>query len=106
MATTTNLLVSMVRTAVSDSYTVTVVDEILGCDTGSNEITLTLPAASDFNAGRRLIIKDEAGNASTNNIIITPNEGDLIDGDVSKTINGNYTGVIIYCNGTDGWFII
>jgi len=79
-------------TATADSY-------ILGVNR-AGAVAITLPANS---AGRLITIKDESGNASTNNITITPASG-TIDGQANLVIAGNYVSYTLYCNGSN-WFI-
>jgi hypothetical protein len=105
--TATNIIGSYTatRTATTTDYTVLSTDDIVGCDTSSNTIEITLPAASSIGAGKRYSIKDEGGNAGLNNITVTPDGSDTIDGDASKTIDSAYTSMTIYCNGSNGWFV-
>lgn len=106
MATIEQLRVAAPLTLVSSTpYTVKVLDEILQCDT-SVALTLNLPAASSVTAGRRYYIKDATGNAEINNITVTPDGFDTIDGDNTLIIQANYAGVAIYCDGVSAWFII
>lgn len=98
------------RTAVADtSPTVGATDYMIAYTSISTARTVTLPAASTFNAGRRLVIIDESGSVSaTNTISLVPNGTDTIAG-------SNTTQVIINIprgkcevesNGTNGWFVI
>lgn len=64
--------------------------------------TLTAPRTvtlitSGITAGQQLIIKDETGNAGTQNITVS---GVNIDGAASKVINANYGVLRLYFNGT------
>ena len=73
-------------------------DEVVFCNFSAAK-TVTLPAVS---AGRRVIIKDVAGNAVTNNITISPASG-TIDGVGSKLIATNYGSLTITSDGTNWW---
>jgi hypothetical protein len=65
-------------------------------NTTSNAITVTLPLLASTSSGTFFIFKDEAGFAGTNNITITANASDLIDGASVKIINTNYGVLRIY----------
>lgn len=57
-------------TSVSDDYTFTTSDYYIGVDTSASPVTLTAPSVSSATEGQTFLIKDEAGNASTNPITI------------------------------------
>ena len=57
---------------------------------GSSHITASLKAASSYEAGARLVFKDIAGSASSNNIVIEPSG--------SQKIDGSNTGIKIQAN--------
>ena len=52
--------------------------------------TMTLPDASNVTTGCIFVIKDESGNAGTDNISINVSGGGTIDGALTKTINTNF----------------
>lgn len=52
---------------------------------------------------RVMHIVDESGNASTNNITITLENGGTISGNLSVVINGDYNTISIYLTGTNGF---
>jgi hypothetical protein len=79
-------------TATADTY-------IIGVNR-AGPVAITLPAGS---AGRRIMIKDESGNASVNNITITPASG-TIDGQATLVISANYAAYTLYSSGSN-WFI-
>ena len=86
------------------TYEVTPDDAIVGT-VQATPISILLPGASTAGPGRRLVIKDESGDASTNNITVSPAGGALIDGAASYVISTDYGVLEIYSNGTN-WFII
>ena len=89
----------------SDSpYTLTASDNVIACN-HSSAITINLPATSATPTGKIFTIKDESGSVSTNNITVTPNGADTIEGTTSVTINGDYNAIEIYVNDSTGWFI-
>ena len=81
-------------------YTATAASNIIGV-THAGAAAVTLPANT---AGRVVTVKDEQGNAGTQNITVTPASG-TIDGSANYVINTNYGSITVYCNGTN-WFII
>ena len=70
---------------------------------GSGARTINLPAASS-NTGRVLMIKDEIGNASGNNITIDGNSNENIDGSTTFVMNQDKACVTIVCTGTQ-WVV-
>jgi hypothetical protein len=79
-------------------------DTIIGVTTASGASTITLPAASGL-AGRSIWIKDEGGNANNNAITVDGNASETIDGAATITLNVAYSGVMLYCDGSN-WFIL
>lgn len=68
----------------------------------SSSVTITLPSGPT--AGDTYTVKDQLGNAATNNIIVSGN-GNNIDGETSYTMNANYQSItVVFANGT--WSII
>jgi hypothetical protein len=90
----------------STSYTVQLTDTLLGVTgTSSTSVDITLPTASNYvNALLRVV--DEGGNATVNNITISPQEGELIGGGASYVINVSYGSVTLYSNGLGVWFVV
>ena len=74
---------------------------IIGVNTGAAR-TITL-ATADTLPGRIIIVKDETGTASTNNITINCQGAQTIDGAASVKITANYGVVRLYSDGTN-WF--
>jgi hypothetical protein len=68
-------------------------------------LDIRLPAASTYSSGQYFTIKDEAGNANTNNIIIKTTGTDEIDGVSSVVIESPYGAVNVYSNGSNKFFI-
>uniref|UniRef100_A0A6C0CLS9 Right handed beta helix domain-containing protein n=1 Tax=viral metagenome TaxID=1070528 RepID=A0A6C0CLS9_9ZZZZ len=97
---------SYTRTVVNAaSYTLTNADQIIGVSyTTTGAVTLTLPAISTLGT-HRYEIKDEGGNAFTNNITIACDVADTIDGAATGLINANYASVSLYNDGSNAWFV-
>ena len=75
------------------------------CVSSSTPIDIRLPAATDFTEGANFIVKDEAGNAGSNNITIKTTGGDKIDGASSVILESPFAAINIYTNGSDKFFI-
>ena len=97
------------KTATNVNYNVVADDTIVACSTTTSVINVNLIAASSFiqdGSPGILIIKDEGGNAGTNNITVVPNGTDKIDGvNASFTINTNYGVTRLYAI-SGNWFKI
>ena len=86
-------------------YTVVTGDaqSVLGVDTSTAK-TINLIAASNAMA---IWIKDITGTANTNNISITPNGGDTIDGaNATYTIDENYASRMLISDGVSAWYVV
>ncbi len=87
----------------STDYTIAATDYYVGL-TSTSARTVRPPTAASI-TGRVYVIKDEAGNAGTNNITIDPSGTETIDGATTATINANYGFRMIVSDGTN-WMII
>jgi hypothetical protein len=96
--------ISYTRTAVTSTITSSVSDRILGVS-ASTALQIRLPAASGFTAGQYFTVKDEAGNANSNNITILTSGADTIDGTNSIVLESPYAAVNIYTDGSSKFFI-
>jgi hypothetical protein len=84
-------------------YTPVATDTLLLLTTSGGAITINLPSAASRN-GYPLRIKDNTGNAATNNITIARNGADTIEGRTSFIIANNW-GLIELQPVTGGWII-
>jgi hypothetical protein len=96
---------SLNRTAVTTHMTASQTDYYLGVDSSSTAITVHLPNAATLAIGQTYVIKDETGNASTNNITISASGVQTIDGQNSIVLISPYSAISLYCNGTNKFFI-
>jgi hypothetical protein len=92
------------RTAVTSTITASVNDRILGVS-ASAPLEIRLPDASNYSSGQYFTIKDEAGNANSNNITILTTNSQTIDGVLSVTLESPYSAINIYCDGSEKFFI-
>ena len=92
------------RTAVTITTTASITDKILGVS-ASSPLEIRLPNASGYAAGQYLTIKDEAGNANSNNITIKTSNSQTIDGESQITLESPYAAVNLYCDGSAKFFI-
>tara|TARA_Y100000114_G_scaffold98049_1_gene91226 strand:- start:5736 stop:6836 length:1101 start_codon:yes stop_codon:yes gene_type:complete len=92
------------RTAVTTTITASTSARIMGVS-ASSAIEIRLPAASGYSAGQFFTIKDEAGNANTNNITVLTTGGETIDGSTSIILESPHAAVNIYSDGTSKFFV-
>jgi len=92
------------RLSITSNYSITSADHFVGVNTSGGAVTLTLPATSDVAEGKIYIIKDEGGNAATNNIIINTADSAKIDNLNAVSLVSNYGAISIYYNASD-WHI-
>ena len=91
----------------SESYVIPVsnaTEEYYGAS-GSSAMTITLPLTTTLRNGKKIILKDESGDASSNNIVISSWTGSLINGTSSSTISSDYGYVSLIKSG-DNWWIV
>lgn len=89
-------------TNVTSSYLVTLADNVIAVGTLSAPITITLPASPL--TGQSIIVKDEAGDASTYNITVNGNSHN-IDGSATIILNQNFVSVTLVYLGSS-WGVI
>jgi hypothetical protein len=82
--------------ALADKQTVLLVDS-------SAARTVTLPAATD---AMFFMIKDAGGAAATNNVTVTPDGTDTIDGASSYKLDANYMAVGLVSDGVSAWYVV
>lgn len=68
--------------------------------------TWSLPVATTYPAGTRIVVQDAAGGiTTTNTLTIAANAADTINGAANFVLNAAYTGVELRCDGTDTWSV-
>ena len=87
-----------VRT-VSANYTATAADYMIGVDTTSGNVTVTLPTAASA-AGQAYVVKKVAGG---NNAVIDAAGAELVDGAATQTISTLWASLTVRSTGTTWW---
>ena len=90
------------RRSVSSATSVTDTDYIIGVDTSSAAVTVTIPSGQ-VSAGRVIIINDEGGSAGTNNITVATGGSETVDGSATGTISSNNGTLALYSDGSN-WY--
>ncbi len=101
-------VVTNARTQVSDgNYSALTADRTVAYIALTAARVVSLPAASTYPTGSRLLVVDESGACSaTKTITLTANGSDLIDGAASAVINSAYGYLALESNGFNKWTII
>lgn len=92
--------------SVTTSYTILSTDtfQLFSCVTGAGAVAIALPSVATVAAGRVYYILDRDGSAAVNNITLTPNGTDTIDGLNSPLIvPGNYSMTILTTTLAGAW---
>ena len=97
--------VSHKRKITTTNYTVSTTDYYIGVDSTSNTVKVTLPVASSMIDGQTVVVKDEGGNAGSNNITISGSAADTIDGQNQVVLESPYASIQLYCDGVNKYFI-
>jgi len=80
-------------------------DYYIAVDTSAGPVTVKLPPASNLVGGHTYIIKDQTGHAEVNNITISSNGVDLIDGSNSVVLHSPHAAIQLFCGGPDHYLI-
>ena len=65
---------------------------------------LTLPSAAGC-SNLHLLIKDQGGNCSATNLVITVQSGDRVDGAQTNLLNVNFGAKSLYSGGLTNWYV-
>lgn len=77
---------------------------VILANANSGEVTITLPDATAVEAGREYIIKK--ADTSENGVVIDGNGSQTIDGDLTFTLYGPYQAAKVVTDGSGNWFLI
>ena len=99
----TGIVLNRITTAVN--YTAKKSNYIIGVDSTSNPVTVTLPDAATLTSGHAFVVKDEGGAAFSNNITISASGSQKINNSNTAVLEVPYSSIQLYCNGTSGFFI-
>lgn len=92
-----------VTTLAAGTYSVGEQDYIISVTyTATGAVTVDIPTDL-VTVGRTIIVNDTGAGAGTNNIVITTEASETIDGSASKTISANNGTVALFSDGTN-WF--
>jgi hypothetical protein len=100
---------AMRRVAISNinsPYTIPAATDLVGVDVTAGPVTVTLPPANSVPSGKAIVVKNELGNAATNNITIQRNGTDLINASSTSVsiAAGTGTGSFnFYSDGVSRW---
>lgn len=87
------------------TITASVDDYYIGMDSSGGAVELRLPDAAVLTDGHTYIIKDEGGEASTNNITVLASGSQTIDGENSLVLESSYASFSLYCNGINKYYV-
>lgn len=88
------LLLTSINAAASP-YAVIAVDELILVDSTAGIVAVNLPALAGIPDGRKIIVKDSAGQAGANNITVNPSGFELIDGGGAVVLSSAYAVVTL-----------
>lgn len=93
--------------AISANATILASDTFVyyGIDSTSGAVTINLPSAALITPGRFYFFKDVKGTALTNNIILSANGTDKIDGASTQLLATAYSSCMLECDGSTNWRI-
>lgn len=92
-------------TAASGTYNAADTDYVIAVNTAASSAQINLPSASSVGAGSIFLIKDSAGNASTNNITVSGVGGETFDGAATDLVDTDY-GVAVYTSDGTNYLIM
>ncbi len=92
-------------TEVDSDYEASKTDWYIGVENTSAPRTVTLPALNSMKDGAVIIVKDESGACSTNNITVEGYGAETIDGSSSYLLDTDYAAVHLIKR-PGGWFTL
>ena len=93
------------RTFTNSTITASTSTYYIGVDSTNNIVNVRLPSASLLTDGQTYVVKDEGGNAASNNITILASGAETIDGQNSIVLESPHASVQLYCNGSNKYFL-
>jgi hypothetical protein len=88
---------------VSSSYSMAATDFAILADAGSGVATITLPPA---NTGNGMMVSIKKIDSSSNAVSVAASGADQIEGETSKALSAQYSGLTLISDGTSNWFIV
>jgi hypothetical protein len=72
-------------------------------DAGSGVVTITLPPA---NTGNGMMVSIKKIDSSSNAVSVAASGADQIEGEISKALSAQYSGLTLISDGSSNWFIV
>ena len=91
---------------VTAATSATAADRVIGVDTTSGAVTVTLPTAASVRSGFVITIKDIGADTETNPITVARSGSDTIDGATSIILYAQYSAATLISNGSNAWRVI
>ena len=91
---------------VTAATSATAADRVIGVDTTSGAVTVTLPTAAGVRSGFILTIKDIGAATETNPITVARSGSDTIDGATSIILYAQYSAATLISNRSNAWRVI
>lgn len=99
-------LLTLPTPVISATHTIAKTEKILHVTyPATGAVSIEIPSAFATGVWYPVDIKDASGNAGVNNITITTEGSETIDGAATAVINSNYSAIKIYTDGTN-FFIL
>ena len=93
------------RRQVTNHVTAAVNDYFIGVDSTGGSFDIRLLPATSLSNGQKLVIKDEGGQAGSNNVTIRPSGSQTIDGKNSIVLESPNASIQLYCDGASKYFV-
>jgi len=93
------------RRTLSAVATASSADYFLGLDSTGGAFAIELADAAVLTNGQTVVLKDEGGDANSNNITVFASASQTIDGQNSIVLDSPNASIQLYCNGVDKYYI-
>tara|TARA_R110000772_G_scaffold150583_3_gene261298 strand:- start:165 stop:905 length:741 start_codon:yes stop_codon:yes gene_type:complete len=93
------------RRLVNSTVTASASDYFIGLNSSGGSFEIRLLAATNLASGQMLVVKDENGSLSSNNVTIRASGSQTIDGQNSLVLESPNASVQLYCDGSSKYFI-
>ena len=93
------------RRLVNSTVTASASDYFIGLNSSGGSFEIRLLAATNLASGQMLVVKDENGSLSSNNVTIRASGSQTIDGQNSLVLESHNASAQLYCDGSSKYFI-